>query len=169
MTIEAKSPKIGRYQVLKAYNEMHNGKVTPVAEVLFMEFGWTKFSNKVSKIRLRSLYNKSSDGPKEQYPIQKLYLHYILINDMYETTDQDNPNKIHYNVLWKVVKPENYDEIIQEENEITADFVQQDETAGFNMNLLEAECLSDDVELALFIEMGETVYAHQISQAESEE
>jgi hypothetical protein len=154
--MEAKSPKIGRYLILDSYNELHNGKLCPVANVMYMEFGWSKFSNKIGKIRLRSLYNESSEGPKLDYPIHNLYQHYLLINDMYVTTDPNNLNKTNYSVLWSVERPSNYDQIIQEEKEIEGDFLLIDEALHKLERLALEEILSDEADLQQQMEVRES-------------
>ncbi|AMQ01722.1 hypothetical protein AY601_4902 [Pedobacter cryoconitis] len=143
------APQIGRYQVLKAYNEMHNGKETPVAEVLYMQFNWTEFDTKIRKVRLRSLYNSNSEGPKQDFPIDKLYLHYLLINEMHETNISEKPQ---YCVKWEVIKPDNYNELIEEDNEIAADFLLCDQVMFSNKEYIDLElsavemdqCLADE-------------------------
>lgn len=117
--MKAQSPQIGRYQVLKAYNEQGQ----PVAEVIFMQFDWTNFDFKVRKIRLQSLFNQTSEGPKEDYSVKeldKLNLHYLTITDMFDFPDPEKPYKHHYGLNWAITQPDNYLELIQEENEIAS-------------------------------------------------
>ena len=161
--MQANTPQIGMYQVLKAYDEMHNGKPTPIAEVIFKQFSWAKFDYKVRKIRLRSLYNSSSVGPKEQYPSDSLYLHYLLIHDMFEMEDPKNPQKKLYAVNWEVSKPDNYDALIMEEDELAADFIIQDSSIALNLELLANELLYDEIERSIAYELTESVHKHQYS------
>ncbi|HKG07187.1 MAG TPA: hypothetical protein VKB19_12045 [Pedobacter sp.] len=126
--MQPQAPQLGIYQVLNAYYETHNGKLTPIADVIFKGVGWTKFDYTPLKLRLRGLYNKSSVGPKDQFRqdnIQSLYLHLISITNKIEHADPKDSTKMIYSLEWEAMKPSNYDELIQQDIEQEGDFILQ--------------------------------------------
>lgn len=134
--MKARSPQIGRYKVFKAYYEIPGNRNSAVAEGIFMEFDWNKFDLKLRKIRLRSLYNSCSEGPKQEFPLENLNNHYLLIHDMYEDKHPTDPQKTNYCVLWEVEKPMDYEEVVQQESELAMDFVLQEMVIASNYETL---------------------------------
>lgn len=148
------APQKGNYLITGVSYELHNGKPMPMAEVIFQGFGWTKPDYKPRVIRLRGLYNKSSLGPKEQFPqqdIQSLYLHQLIITDKIEKPDFKDPNKTIYALIWDVIKPDGYDQAIQQETELLNDVLQQDQNDALDAN----ELLIDEYERQFGIKMIE--------------
>lgn len=162
----ARKPQIGRYKVLKAYYEIVNGKRSPVAEVIYMEFGWTKFDFKVRKVRLRSFYNKCSVGPKDEYPIENMRNHFLLIHDMYEQVHPTDSTKIQYCVLWGVDKPADYEESIQQEEELAMDFVIQNEVMAINQANLNEILEGIEIDDILSDEMADTNWSVPVDPEE---
>jgi len=162
----ARKPQIGRYKVLNAYYEVEHGIKSPVAEVIFMEFGWTKFDFKVRKVRLRSLYNKCSNGPKEEYSIENLNQHYLLIKDMYEEENPASPGKVNYCVQWEVEKPIDYEEVKQQESELHMDFVLQEEVIALNHKNLNTILEGIEIDDIVSDEMADTNWSVPVDPEE---
>jgi len=143
--MQAQAPQLGTYQVLNVYYEIHNGKPTPVADVIFKGQNWTKFDFRPRKLRLRALYNISSLGPKEQFKkdnIQSLYLHMIEIINKIEQPDPKDPIKMIYSLEWCATKPFNYEQLIQQDMEFEGDFILQQQADALH----EAELCTIEME-----------------------
>lgn len=124
--MKLQTPKTGLYDVLSISTELHNGKLTPVAEVCFKELEWNKFSSDIHTIRLRGLYNPSSIGPKDEFPYEQLQYLYIHIKAMEIKINPKNPSKQLYTVIWEVIEPLGNDEYVAELKAIEGDFKLQE-------------------------------------------
>jgi|GEM_PF-3668852 len=100
------SPEIGTYQVLSAYNELFNGTQMPVAEVFFKKESSIEWESKPIVIRLRALYYERSNGPKEQFTIDKLPNRNLRILAMHTHIDILNPILKTYSIDWDIDDPE---------------------------------------------------------------
>jgi|GEM_PF-4168279 len=119
--------QIGTYQIHNIYFEILNGRKIPVAECIFIAPGWSKFDFKTRKINLGSLFNSLSIGPKSEYAaekIQSLYKYMVQIKNMYTQPNPVISDKSHYIVEWDAYKPDNYDELINMENQLIFDLNQ---------------------------------------------
>lgn len=99
-------PEVGTYKVINAYNELFNGKPMPVAEVHFMAPNSSSYNQKRIKIRVRALYNEKSNGPKKQFPVDRLANEELTIIAMHTHVDALDPNKKSYSIDWRIVELE---------------------------------------------------------------
>ncbi|MCX2481044.1 hypothetical protein OQY15_18210 [Pedobacter sp. MC2016-15] len=100
------APEVGTYKVINAYNELFNGKPMPVAEAHFMASSSLNYNQERIKIRIRALYNEKSNGPKKQFPIDKLANEELIIIAMHTHIDALDPDKKAYSIDWGIVEPE---------------------------------------------------------------
>jgi hypothetical protein len=138
------APQIGLYQVLNAYFEVHNGKRTPVAEVFYKAHHWTKLDPMPRRIRLRSLTNPSSIGPKNEFSVTNLRYKILKVSNKFERPHPEKVGKLQYGLEWDIIEPVNYNETLQEESEIEMDFTLQEE--NFAINEQELHIILDGME-----------------------
>lgn len=100
------SPEIGTYQVVRAYNELFNGTQMPVAEVFFKKESSIEWGSEPIVIRFRALYYQRSNGPKEQFTIDRLSDQYLRILAMHTHIDVLNPTLKTYSIDWDIDDPE---------------------------------------------------------------
>lgn len=122
--MQGQSPQIGLYQILNVHRELHNGKPV-IAEVIFKAPNWNNFDFTPRKLRLIGLFNKSSTGPKEEFKgTNSSNLKYYFINIITKMEDHEQKK---YSIQWEVYKPVNYDDLLQEDMDRTADLHEQGE------------------------------------------
>jgi hypothetical protein len=100
------APEVGTYKVITTYNESFNGKTMPVAEVYFMPPNSTTYHKDIIKIRVRGLYNEKSNGPKKQFPIDKLINEELQIVAMHTHINDMDPANKSYSIDWNIVESE---------------------------------------------------------------
>ncbi|WP_157274829.1 hypothetical protein [Pedobacter sp. Leaf194] len=131
--------RIGFYQVLNVNIERHGNNNYAIADVFYKGEKAQRFESQITRVRLQPLFNQSSIGPKE-IPIDLLTRYIIHIHDL-QVTNQIDPFKLIYKVVWDVIESEEYSNSVDELGMIETDFL-LDEIEAKNF---EASILADDM------------------------
>lgn len=125
--MNAISIKPGLYLFNDVIFERHNGKSVPVGFGFHKTESSPSFGNNEFKVRLRSLYNQSSVGPKEMVPPSQLPKYIIHVMKLEVIPSLENPAKPFHKVTWDVIIDEAHQDLIDTLSAIAMDFILQEE------------------------------------------
>ncbi|MGM9476496.1 hypothetical protein ACS5PU_08695 [Pedobacter sp. GSP4] len=148
--MKAISLRKGLYQVLETYLETyHNGKEYPIANVLFKGEKSMLYEKQTTKVRLGSLYNPKSDGPKH-IPYNDLKKYILHVQNLLIIPNEIEPHKPHHCAVWELLDEQNYREMFDELSAIDCDFhLQEMEILELHNSILSDEALQDDFDANL--------------------
>lgn len=125
--MQAISPSKGIYLFHTITFEIVNGKSFPIGTGYYKTERSPVYRNYEIKVRLHSLYNPSSIGPKEKIQAVDLPRYLVHIQNLEVLSNPNPPFTDLYKVTWNIIVDENHQAIIDEHSAINAEFILQEQ------------------------------------------
>lgn len=121
------SPKQGIYQFTSVHFEIINGVRVPIGTGYYKYERTPSFRNEEIRVRLQSLYNKVSVGPKETTLPEDLPRYLIHIQNLEVVPNPQFPNRPFHKATWDIIVDEGHQALMDEHDAMNANFIAQEQ------------------------------------------